>query len=236
MEPIKLLLVGGHAASLKDLKEMIGLHPDLLVVGEVQTEAEALETAADMEPDVVLLDITLSQWDGISAARAILEQNPLVRVIVLAKQAQEELIIPAIQAGVRGYLLKDASGEELAAAIHTVERGEAAVDSRVAAHLLDQVRCWNGPTPTHDPGLTRAELEILSLVAAGASNREIGTRLSISEKTVRNRLSIIFQKLQVKNRTQAALIALKQGFIVRAGLSPGRPSARPGQRAKLGQR
>ncbi len=150
--------------------------------------------------------------EGIEATRRIAEHNPRIGVIMLTMERHDEYLIEAIKAGAKGYLLKNANSQELIEAIRAVAAGEAQLDPAMARRVLEEFRRLSQAEHHHIVHLTEREKEILQLVAQGASNREIAQKLEISEKTVRNRLSVIFDKLHINNRTEAALYALREGY------------------------
>jgi DNA-binding NarL/FixJ family response regulator len=212
MRQVRLLLADDHRMFRQGLRELIERKTSFQVVGEARTGREVLEQVERLQPDILLLDIQMPELDGIAVARQLAVSHPAVKIIMLTMYRQDQHLLEAIRAGVKGYLLKDADAEELLAVIEQVERGESALDPALTARVFEAVR---RPTPT--PGmvesLTERELDILRLVAAGHDNRTIAAQLYLSEKTVGNRLSEIFQKLNVTNRTQAALVAVQRGLL-----------------------
>jgi DNA-binding NarL/FixJ family response regulator len=167
-----------------------------------------------LRPDVILMDINMPTLDGVQATGLIVESNPSARVIILTMYRQDRYVFEAIKAGARGYLLKDVDEQDLVAAIRAVHRGDALVNPTLAVKLLDEFRRLSQATDeTRDAeDLTPGEMEVLRLVAQGADNKTVAEQLILSERTVANRLSSIYEKLHVNNRTQAALIALRRGW------------------------
>jgi DNA-binding NarL/FixJ family response regulator len=194
------------------LCELIERKTSFEVVGEAATGREVLAQVEALHPDIVLLDIQMPELDGVAVARQLAQSHPDVKIIMLTMYRQDQHLFEAIRAGARAYLLKDADAEELIEVIERVHRGEAALDTALTARVFDEFRRISVEQNEADQ-LTDREREILQLLAAGHDNRTIAARLHLSEKTVGNRLSEIFQKLGVTNRTQAALVAVQRGLI-----------------------
>ena len=213
----KILIADDHNLVRQALSQMLQTEPDMTVVGEAANAQDAVERCKLLAPDVVLMDIHMPRGtEGIEATKHITEHNPQIKIIMLTMERQDEYLFESIKAGAKGYLLKNADSEELLHAIRAVAAGEATLPPTIARKVLEEFhrlseRAFQDKPYEH---LTERERDILSLVGQGAANREIAERLDISEKTVRNRLSVIFDKLHINNRTQAAL------FAVREGLSP----------------
>lgn len=217
MPPISVLIADDHKLFRRGLRQVCEDEGGFIVVGEAENGQQAVEIARSLQPDVVLMDIEMPLLNGVQATSTITAENPTVQVIVLTIYRENKYVFEAIQAGAQGYLLKDVEEDVLIKAIQTVHRGEALIDSHVAALVLEEFRRVSRaePAPTKMEKiehLTEAEMAILRLVAQGADNQTIADRLSLAEKTVSNRLSNIYQKLHVNNRTQAALYALRQGL------------------------
>lgn len=218
MAPPRLLLVDDHRMFRQGLREMIERKTPFEVVGEAGTGREALDLVEALKPDIVLLDIQMPELNGIAVAQRLAETHPQVRIIMLTMYREDQQLVDAIQAGARAYLLKDADAEELLAVIGRVSRGEAALDPALTARVFEALRRIGNREPGSEP-LTDREREILQLVALGHDNRTIAAELHLSEKTIGNRLSEVFQKLGVSNRTQAALVAIERGLV-----APRKPS------------
>lgn len=211
MPPIRVLLADDHPVVLQGLKTFLDLQDDLQVVGEARNGDEAIEAAERLRPDVVLLDLVMPRGGGLRAIRRILEASPQSRVVILTSFVDEDSVVPAVEAGASGYLLKDLAPAELAEAIRTAHRGEAVLHPGAAARLVREVA---GPVRPAAPGaLTPREIEVLRAIAGGMSNREIARALVLSEKTVKTHVSSILSKLGVADRTQAALHAVRSGLV-----------------------
>lgn len=212
MNRVRLLLADDHRMFRQGLRELLERKTAFEVVGEARTGREVLEKIDTLQPDIVLLDIQMPDLDGIAVARQLADSHPAIRVIMLTMHRQDQHLLDAIKAGVKGYLLKDADAEELLAVIQRVAQGESALDPALTAQVFAAVR-HPPPLPNIIEALTERERDILRLLAGGHDNRAIAAQLYLSEKTVGNRLSEIFQKLNVTNRTQAALLAVHHGLI-----------------------
>ena len=212
---IRLLLCDDHAMFRQGLRSILETEDDFRVIGEAATGREAVLHALETRPDVILMDIQMPELDGVAATKAILADQPDATVIILTMYRQDKYVFEAIKAGARGYMLKDSDANDLISAIRRVAAGETLLNADMAASILDEFRKV-GELPDHPEhkisGLTEREEDILRLLAQGASNQSIAESLGVSEKTVRNRLSEIFSKLRLNNRTQAALYALREGI------------------------
>jgi two-component system, NarL family, response regulator LiaR len=211
-EAIRVLLVDDHAVVREGLRAFLELQEGIEVAGEAGDGREGVAAAERLRPDVVLMDLVMPRLDGVGAMRELRRRLPEVRVIVLTSFADDEQLLPAVQAGAAGYLLKNAQPQELARAIRAAHAGEALLDPQIAARLLESIARSAGDAPA-DP-LTRRESEVLQLIARGLSNKRIARELGIAEKTVKTHVGHLLAKLGVSDRTQAALHA------VRAGLAP----------------
>ncbi len=211
----RLLLCDDHAMFRQGLRSILETEEGFRVIGEAATGREAVRYALQTRPDVILMDIQMPELDGVAATKTILEEYPAARVIILTMYRQDRYVFEAIKAGARGYMLKDADANDLIGAIRRVAEGETLLNAEMAASILDEFsKVKEVPEHPEHPisELTEREAAILRLLAQGASNQEIATDLNVSEKTVRNRLSEIFSKLRLNNRTQAALYALREGI------------------------
>ncbi len=203
-ETVRLLLVDDHELVRAGLRTFLGLQPDIEVVGEAASGEQALALVPRLAPDIVLLDLVLPGLSGLEVVRRLRAAHPAVKVIVLTSYAGEESVLPAVRAGVAGYLLKDVGPAELADAVRAVHAGGASLDPGVAATVLRDV---SAPRPAD--ALTPREREVLRLIARGRSNRLIARDLALSEKTVKAHVSAVLAKLGVTDRTQAALYAVR---------------------------
>lgn len=213
MDMIRVMLADDHALFRQGLKSLLETEPDLRVIAEAANGREAIRFAADTRPDVILMDIQMPELDGVKACQSILEIDSKFKVIMITMYRQDSYVFEAVKAGARGYILKDADASTLIEVIRRVADGEALLDGDLAQNVLDDFRDKRAilPTDSHTD-LNDRETMILRLLAQGFSNQEIALKLDISEKTVRNRLSEIFAKLQLNNRTQAALYAIREGI------------------------
>jgi DNA-binding NarL/FixJ family response regulator len=205
--PIRLLIADDHPVVRDGLRAMLATQPDMELVGEAATGNQAVERARALHPDVVLMDLQMPGLDGPAAIAALREQAPEVRVLVLTTYGTDADIARAVDAGVTGYLLKDAPREQLFGAIRAAARGESVLSPSVATRVLGRMRA-----PAEE-ALSPRELEILQAVARGLSNKEVGRRLYVSEATVKTHLLRIFGKLGVDDRTAAVTVALERGII-----------------------
>ena len=210
---IRILLADDHALFREGLKSLLESEPDFRVIGEASDGREALRAALEVRPDVILMDIQMPGLDGVEATKEILREDPEAKVVMLTMYRQDAYVFEAVKAGARGYLLKDASAQELIDAIRRVYSGEVLLDAELAERIIQDFHAKEGEIPkSRRAELTDREVQILRLLAQGSSNQEIADELGISEKTVRNRLSEIFAKLHLNNRTQAALYAIREGL------------------------
>ena len=209
--PIRILITDDHAIVREGQRALIETEPGMEVVGEAADGLEAVELARALQPDVILLDLLMPRMGGVEAIQEIRTRDPRARILVLTSFAEDEKVYAAIKAGALGYLLKDASPDEILTAIHEVYRGEPSMPPVIAHKLMSELQRTSSQPPTEDP-LTVRELEILKLVAQGLPNLEIAEKLVVSERTVRTHVSNILGKLHLANRTQAALYALREGL------------------------
>ena len=219
-EKIRLLIADDHLLVRQGLRAILDTEPDIEVVGEAGDGHQALEQAQDLLPDVVLMDIKMGDWDGVTATRRIRAAVPSAHVIVLTNYDDDELVFSAIRAGASGYLLKEVQADQLVNAVRTVSQGYSLVYPSVAKRVLDEFARHEAPKAAAGPDpdaalladLTARERQILRLIAHGRSNKDIGATLGITERTVKTHVSNIFAKLQLSDRTQAAIFAHKKGL------------------------
>ncbi len=182
------------------------------VVGEARDGAEAVDLALALRPDVILMDVSMPELDGVEATRQIKERLPETRIVMLTMHADQDVLAEAIRAGANGYLVKDCSTDEIASAIETVAGGETALSPRLAASMLAEVRRQDNESESQRI-ITKREEEVLQLIADGCSTPEVAEKLYISQKTVKNHLASIYQKLDARDRTQAVLQAVRMGIV-----------------------
>jgi len=210
-ERIRILTADDHAVVRHGLRALIATEPDLELVGEATDGVEAVQLAASLHPDVILLDMAMPRKTGLEAIYDIKRDDPQARILVLTSFAEDDQIFPAIKAGATGYLLKDAAPRELLQAIRDVERGDVSLHPTIARKLVSELKRPPDLPPSEEP-LTEREVQVLALVARGLSNQEIADQLFIGERTVRTHVSNILSKLHLANRTQAALYAQREGL------------------------
>lgn len=211
---IEVLVADDHTLVRQGLAQLLDAEPDIRVVDQAADGEQACERAQLFRPDIVLMDIHMPRLDGIEATRRLVRELPEINVIILTMYGDDEHLFEAVKAGAKGYVLKNADPKQLLETIRAAYRGEAWLEPTLAHKMLEEFRRLSHTELRENAvHLTTREREILELLAQGASNHEIARRLGIAEKTVRNRLSLIFSKLHVNNRTQAALKAREEGWI-----------------------
>jgi DNA-binding NarL/FixJ family response regulator len=208
---IRVLIVDDHPVVRDGLRGVIDSEPDMTVVGEAGNGVEALARMAGTDVDLVLMDLRMPEMGGVEAIKELRRRAPSVRVLVLTTFDTDRDVLPAVEAGATGYLLKDTPRADLLRAVRSAHRGEAVLSPAVAGRLMGQVR---GPEPTV---LSARELEVLTLVAAGSTNRETAKRLFISEATVKTHLLHIYAKLEVRDRASAVAVGYQRGLLVPEG-------------------
>ncbi len=215
MEQIKVLIVDDHTVVRDGLAAMLKRQDDITVIGQAANGLQAVEKAKSLKPAVILMDLRMPELDGVEAMRRIRADDPDIKFLVLTTYDTDEYIFHAIEAGAKGYLLKDTSRDELFREIRAIHRGESLVQPGVAARLLDRFAQLSGQAgqSTGVDGLSEREVEVLQLMARGAANKEIAADLCISESTVKTHVANIFQKLGVNGRTEAVTQALQKGII-----------------------
>lgn len=209
-EKIRILVTDDHIVVRKGLVAMLETEPDIQVIGEASNGAEALKMAQELTPDVVLMDLVMPVMDGIEATRQIKKTVPSVNILVLTSFSTNDKVLPSLNAGAIGYLLKDSTPAELVRAIHQVAQGEGSLNPAVTRQVLAQMQ---SPPPPAEEELTERETEVIKLMAHGYSNAEIARLMVVSNATVHTHVSRILSKLNLSSRTQAALYALKKGLV-----------------------
>jgi NarL family two-component system response regulator LiaR len=209
---VSVLIVDDHEVVRRGIKLFLETEDGIEVIAEAENGVQAVALAKELQPDVILLDIVMPEMDGIQAIREIRSQQPESHILVLTSFGSDDKIFPAVKAGALGYLLKDTSPEELTQAVFHAAEGHATLNPAVAGRLLRQFSSETEPKTPVEP-LTEREIEVLQLIARGLTNDQIGETLFISEATVRTHVSHILGKLDLGNRTQAALWALRKGLV-----------------------
>jgi DNA-binding NarL/FixJ family response regulator len=212
---ITVLIVDDHSVVREGLRAFLELQDGIEVAGEAADGAEAINQARRLRPDVVLMDLVMPRLDGVQAMHGLRKGSPESRVIVLTSFLEDDRLLPAIQAGAAGYLLKNVEPTELARAIRAAHVGEAIIDPAVAARLVRAISAGAAVQVTEPEHLTRREHQVLELIVGGRSNKRIALELQISEKTVKTHVGHLLAKLGVADRTQAALLAIRDGLVQR---------------------
>ncbi|MCK6627250.1 MAG: response regulator transcription factor [Anaerolineae bacterium] len=216
MSNIRVLLADDHSLFREGIRSLLEDQDDIKIVGEAEDGLEVVKLAAELKPTVILMDINMPVIDGVEATRTILQNDEAVGIIILTMYPQDAYIFEALKAGAKAYLLKDTRSKRLLEVIRAVHKGQAVIDAEMTTRLLGEFRRLADKEEESLPKLqplTEQERRILTLVTAGASNRDIAADLNLSERTIKNYLSVIFQKLQVNNRTEAAIRAVRDGLV-----------------------
>jgi NarL family two-component system response regulator LiaR len=214
-QEITVLIVDDHEVVRKGVSAFLQAQPDFTVVGEAEAGEEAIKMALEHVPDVVLMDLVMSGMDGVEATRNVKTVSPRTQIVVLTSYHQDEYIFPALQAGAISYILKDVKMDDLADAIRKAARGEVTLHPRVAARVIQEIHGAQDTELNPYTELTEREMDVLKLIANGLSNSEIAAHLVISENTVKGHVSNILSKLQLADRTQAAVYAWQKGIVRR---------------------
>lgn len=217
-EPVRVFVVDDHGVVRRGIRSYLAIFDDIEVIGEAADGREALDRLAALSragtlPDVVLMDLAMEPMDGVTATRELKARLPEVEVVAVTSLVDGSRVEAALQAGAAGYLFKDAAPEELAVAIRAAGRGEIRLDEATARKLMASLPQASPARDNPFAGLTEREVEILRLIAAGHANKEIARRLVISERTARTHVSNILRKLALSSRTQAALLAVREGLV-----------------------
>jgi len=219
LKPVKVLIADDHPLIRQGLVQVLSFDAGIQVVGEAVNGEDAVEKAKRHRPDVILMDLYMPEMDGFEASKIILAACPEIKIIALTVEDSEQRVVEGIKAGVRGYILKDVEPEALASTIKAVNAGETVIHPKITSLLFKELERVSADPGEDNPSaggktrLTPREMEILECIARGIHNKEIASRLFISEKTVKNHITNIFRKLQVEDRTQAALFAIKRKLV-----------------------
>ncbi|MFE0965497.1 response regulator [Streptomyces fungicidicus] len=207
--PIRVFLMDDHEVVRRGVRDLLNDEPDITVVGEAGTAEQALVRVPALRPQVAVLDVRLPDGDGVTVCRELRSRMPELSCLMLTSFDDEEALLDSIMAGASGYVLKQIQGTDLVSAVRTVAAGQSLLDPSATARLMTRLRQGQEPEPEPDalPGLTDREREILALIGEGLTNRQIGQRLYLAEKTVKNHISRLLAKLGVERRVQAAVIA-----------------------------
>ncbi len=213
MDSIRILIVDDHTVVRDGLSSVLGREADMTVVGEASNGLEAIEETSRLKPDVILMDLRMPELDGVEAMKRIAENDPAANVLVLTTFDTDEYIFQAIEAGAKGFLLKDASHDELYKAVRAVSKGESLIEPGVAARVLSRFveLAQNQASPVDI--LSEREMDVLHQMASGNANKEIAVQLGLSESTIKTHVARIFQKLDVNDRTSAVTQAIRRGII-----------------------
>jgi DNA-binding NarL/FixJ family response regulator len=210
---IRLLLADDHRMLREGLRRSM-TEEGFEVVGEASDGLEAVKLSEELTPDVILMDVTMPEMDGVEAARRVHDAQPEVRIVMLTMHADTDVVASAIRAGASGYLVKDCSTEEIATAVRMAVSGDTALSPQLASSMLNELRKLERPSDSDEEHvITRREEEVLQHIADGCSTPEVAAKLFISQKTVKNHLASIYQKLDARDRTQAVLQAVRMGII-----------------------
>jgi two-component system, NarL family, response regulator DevR len=225
IKPVRVLIVDDHEVTRMGLRTLLSRADGITIVGEATRVKEAIDEACRLQPDVVLMDVRLSDGSGVDACRAIRDCTPAVRVLFLTSYQDDEAVLAAVVGGAAGYLLKHVNAEALLRAIHTVAEGQSILDPAITQPLLAHMRLEKeAVSGSQGTTLSVQQQRVLALVAEGKTNKEIGSSLDLSDKTVKNYIRFIFQKLKVTRRAQAAALFIRDSpSTSRSGLqsSPG---------------
>jgi DNA-binding NarL/FixJ family response regulator len=219
MMPISILIVDGQAAARQGVKRKLKIADEFVIVGEAESAADAIVKVLSLKPNVVLMDLNLPDKSGIELTKELIENAPEANVLLLATNNDQRHISKIIKAGALGYILKDVNGNTLQEAVKAVAQGDAYIQPCLLTKLINEFREILSDEKTikapADLGLTQREMEIVSYIACGQSNKDIARKLFISEKTVKNHVSSILKKMELGDRTQVAVYAYKKGLVAR---------------------
>ncbi len=212
MSKIRILIADDHAMVREGLKQLIELEDDIIVVAQAGNGSEAIEKIIEYKPDIVLLDINMPELNGLEVLAYLRDNEINANVIILTIHNEVEYLYKAVDIGVKGYVLKDSESDVLIRAVRSVHDGESYIQPNMAALLFKKMNNEDSNN-SHNSRLTKREIEVLKLITEGMLNKEIAHKLCISEKTVKNHVSNIFKKIEVSDRTQAAVFAIKNQIV-----------------------
>ncbi|WP_226529714.1 response regulator [Metabacillus niabensis] len=213
MSKIKVLIADDHHVVRRGLLFFLKTQKDIDIIGEATNGKEAVKLVSELNPDVVLMDLSMPEMDGVMATKIIRETNSTVKIIILTSYGDQDHVIPALRAGASGYQLKDIEPDDLVQTIRDVLQGQSKLHPKVTSHVMAHLSTPVIPSQTKLDDLTKREKEVLNELAKGKSNKEIASALFITEKTVKTHISNILSKLQLSDRTQAAIYAVKNGYV-----------------------
>lgn len=213
MTDIKVMVADDHSLVRQGIKKVLELEPTIRVIGETTNGKDTISLAKKLQPDIILMDINMPQINGIEATKIIKKEMPHIKVLVLTIHDDEEYVYETVRSGASGYLLKDVDPGKLVESILRIYEGKSIIHHSVAAKLMQEFNRLSNPAKDAAVDLTSREQDVLKLIAQGCSNKEIASKLFISEKTVKNHVYNIFRKIDVSDRTQAALYAVRNNMV-----------------------
>ncbi|WP_226086360.1 response regulator [Mesobacillus sp. S13] len=210
---IRILIADDHHVVRRGLVFFLKTQKDLEIIGEAENGRKAVEMAKELKPDIILMDLAMPEMDGIEATKVIKAEDPSIKIMILTSFSDQDHVIPALEAGASGFQLKDIQPDELVSSIKKMVNGESQLHPKATSHLLANLSHSSNPTKKLLDELTKRELDVLKEIAKGKSNKEIAASLYITEKTVKTHVSNLLAKLELADRTQAALFAVKNGLV-----------------------
>jgi DNA-binding NarL/FixJ family response regulator len=210
---IRILIADDHHVVRRGLVFFLKTQKDLEIIGEAENGRKAVEMAKELKPDIILMDLAMPEMDGIEATKIIKEEDPSIKIMILTSFSDQDHVIPALEAGASGFQLKDIQPDELVTSIKRMVKGESQLHPKATSHLLANLSHSSNPKKKLLDELTKRELDVLKEIAKGKSNKEIAASLYITEKTVKTHVSNLLAKLELADRTQAALFAVKNKLV-----------------------